>query len=100
MAHKKPLIDIEDKAPDVRIPINFRPEDAEDLKIYSEYAHGSSVHHIVKACVRRTLQADKGFQEFKANRAGVSTLPAVETKAKRSQKGAGPEAVPEQAQVA
>jgi len=100
MTHNRPLIDIEDKAPDVRIPINFRPEDAEDLKIYSEYAHGSSVHHIVKACVRRTLQADKGFQEFKANRSGVATLPAAEPKAKPRRKGAGTAAIPEQEQVA
>jgi hypothetical protein len=87
MAQNKPLIDIEDKAPDIRIPINFRPEDAEDLKLYSEYAQGSSVHHIVKACVRRTLNADKGFQEYKASRAGVVTLPTTEPKGKKSRKG-------------
>jgi hypothetical protein len=100
MAQNRPLIDIEDKAPDVRIPINFRPEDAEDLKLYSEYTRGSSVHHIVRACVRRTFQSDKGFQEFKASHAGVATLPAAEPKVKPSRKGAGTAAIPEQEQVA
>jgi hypothetical protein len=49
MTDKKPLIELEDKEPDVRIPINFRPEQEKELKLYCQYAGGSSIHHVVRA---------------------------------------------------
>jgi hypothetical protein len=99
MAQAKPLIDIEDKAPDVRIPVALRPEDDADLKLYCQYAKGSSVHHVVRAALRRLFAQDKGFQDFKKGNPGVVTLP-TETKGKKNRKGVSTDTDSAQAEVA
>jgi hypothetical protein len=100
MTDKKPLIELEDKEPDVRIPINFRPEQEKELKLYCQYAGGSSIHHVVRAAVRRLFAQDKGFQDFKEQNQEVATLPAAEPKPKRSRKGAAADAQAAQSHVA
>ncbi len=41
-----PLIDPEDKNPDEKIILNLRPEIAQDLRAYAQYANNSSPKHI------------------------------------------------------
>lgn len=71
----KPLIEVEDKEPDVRFSISLRPDVAQDLKLYSEYAAGSSSNHVIAASLKRLFREDKGFKEFKASHpnAGLAT---------------------------
>lgn len=60
-----PLIDPEDKNPDEKIILNLRPEIAQDLRAYAQYANNSSPKHIISAALKRLFAADKGFKVFK-----------------------------------
>ncbi|MGI9072264.1 MAG: DUF2274 domain-containing protein [Bryobacteraceae bacterium] len=70
-----PLIEPEDKTPDEKMAVSLRPEIAQDLRAYAEYANNSSSSHIISAALKRLFTADKGFKSFKeANpTAGVVT---------------------------
>ena len=61
-----PIIEIEDKQPDEKISLSLRPEIARSLRAYSDYAHGSSVNHVVTAALKRLFEADKGFKTYLA----------------------------------
>jgi hypothetical protein len=60
-----PLIEPEDKNPDEKIVLNLRPELAQDLRAYAQYANDSSPKHIISAALKRLFAADKGFKLFK-----------------------------------
>ncbi len=60
-----PLIDPEDKNPDEKIILSLRPEIAQDLRAYAQYANNSSPKHIISAALKRLFAADKGFKVFK-----------------------------------
>ena len=62
----RPLIEPEDKQPDERLTISLRPDTAQDLRAYAEYAGNSSLSHIVSESLKRLFREDKGFREFKA----------------------------------
>jgi hypothetical protein len=59
-----PIIEPEDKHPDEQLHIRLRPEIAQDLRAYGEYA-SSSTSHIISAALKRLFAADKGFKVFK-----------------------------------
>jgi hypothetical protein len=60
-----PLIEPEDKNPDEKLIVSLRPDLAQDLRAYAQYANNSSPKHIVSAALRRLFAADKGFKVFK-----------------------------------
>jgi hypothetical protein len=60
-----PLIEPEDKQPDEQLNIRLRPEVAQDLRAYAQYAHGSSPNHVISAALKRLFAADKGFRDFR-----------------------------------
>jgi len=60
-----PLIDPEDKNPDEKIILSLRPEIAQDLRAYGQYANNSSAKHIISAALKRLFAADKGFKVFR-----------------------------------
>ena len=60
-----PLIEPEDKKPDEKIELRFRPELARELRAYGEYTSGSSASHIVSAALKRLFREDKGFKSFR-----------------------------------
>lgn len=60
-----PLVEPEDKNPDEKIILNLRPEIAQDLRAYAQYANNSSPKHIISAALKRLFAADKGFKVFK-----------------------------------
>ncbi len=100
MPQNKPLIDVEDKTPDVRVTINFRPEEEKELKQYCVYADNSSLHHVVRAAVRRLCSQDKGFQEYKAKNPGTVPMQAAAPKPRQGRKNAAPNQETEQPKVA
>jgi hypothetical protein len=69
-----PLIDVEDKQPDEKIEIRLRPEVANDLRAYGEYAQGSSVSHVVAAALKRLFREDKGFKSFREENPSAGSL--------------------------
>jgi hypothetical protein len=60
-----PLIEPEDKQPDEQLSIRLRPEVAQDLRAYAQYAHGSSPNHVISSALKRLFAADKGFRDFR-----------------------------------
>ncbi len=60
-----PLIEPEDRQPDEQVTIRLRPDIAQDLRAYGQYANDSSTSHVVSAALKRFFAADKGFQNFK-----------------------------------
>jgi hypothetical protein len=60
-----PLIEPEDKQPDEQLNIRLRPEVAQDLRAYAQYAHGSSPNHVISSALKRLFAADKGFRDFR-----------------------------------
>jgi hypothetical protein len=71
-----PLIEPEDKQPDEQVTIRLRPETAQELRAYGQYASDSSASHVVSSALKRLFAADKGFQSFKQDHpsAGDSAL--------------------------
>ena len=76
----QPIIEIEDKQPDEKISLSLRPDIARSLRAYGEYAHGSSVNHVVTAALKRLFEADKGFKTYLGEHpdAGSVASPKVE----------------------
>lgn len=72
----QPIIEIEDKQPDEKISLSLRPEIARSLRAYGEYAHGSSVNHVVTAALRRLFEADKGFRVYLAEHPEAGSIPS------------------------
>lgn len=64
-ANTMPLIEPEDNNPDEKIVLSLRPEIAQDLRAYAQYANNSSPKHVVCAALKRLFAADKGFKSFK-----------------------------------
>lgn len=71
----QPIIEIEDKQPDEKISLSLRPEIARSLRAYGEYAHGSSLNHVVTAALRRLFEADKGFKAYLADHPDAGSVP-------------------------
>lgn len=82
-----PLIEIEDKQPDEKIEIRLRPEMARSLRAYGEYAHGSSVSHVVTAALRRLFEADKRFKTYLGEHPEAGSLAPQKVEKIRRAKG-------------
>jgi hypothetical protein len=86
-----PIIEIEDKQPDEKISLSLRPEIARSLRAYSEYAHGSSLNHVVTAALKRLFDADKGFRAYQTEHPDAGSV--VPQRAEKIRHAKGPREV-------
>lgn len=83
----QPIIEIEDKQPDEKIEVRLRPEIARSLRAYGDYAHGSSVSHVVTAALRRLFDADKGFKSYQSEHPHAGSVAPQKVEKIRRAKG-------------
>lgn len=60
-----PLITPEDKRLPERFNVALHPDTALDLRLYADYAEGSTHSYIINEALQHVFKTDKGFQEFK-----------------------------------
>jgi hypothetical protein len=72
-----PLIEAEDKRKREEIQVKLHPDLATELRDYARYAGGSSTSHVIAGALKRLIDADREFKQWRKDHpAGATEVPA------------------------